>query len=78
MNKRKKEPWRIIVATIAIAYIVYMWEKKDISAIYSIMSKEQIMLLLATSLVVTLVKIAGIIMVILLIKWIVEKMSKKK
>ena len=32
-EKKKKEPWRIIVGIIAIAYIVYVWVEKDIITI---------------------------------------------
>lgn len=32
MKDQKKEPWRIIVAIISIAFIIYMWIEKDIVA----------------------------------------------
>ena len=41
MKNQKKEPWRIIVAIISIAFIIYMWVEKDILAIYSSMPAEQ-------------------------------------
>lgn len=33
MKNQKKEPWRIIVAIISIAFIIYMWIEKDISGL---------------------------------------------
>ncbi|MCR4962753.1 MAG: hypothetical protein K6B40_02580 [Firmicutes bacterium] len=77
MKNSKREPWRIIVGSIAIAYIVYMWAKKDIIAIYTTMPKEQIVPLIVTTLLVSLLKVAAIAGGILLIKWIVHKMTKK-
>ena len=30
MKGQKKESWRIVVAIISIAFIIYMWVEKDI------------------------------------------------
>ena len=54
-----------------------MWVKKDIWAIYSSMSKEQMIPLLVTNLVVTLVKVVVLAGCILLIKWLIGKIRKK-
>lgn len=32
MKDQKKETWRIVVAIISIAFIIYMWIEKDIVA----------------------------------------------
>lgn len=77
MKNRKKEPWRIIVGTISIAYIVYMWAEKDIISIYATMPKEQVVPLIVTTLLVSLLKIAAIAGGILLIKWLANKIKKK-
>ena len=76
-NKKKKEPWRIIVGIIAIAYIVYMWVEKDIMTIYTTMSKEQVAPLIATTIAVSLIKVAAIAVGILLIKWLIGKFKNK-
>ena len=76
-NKKKIEPWRIIVFVIAVAFIVFMWVKKDISEIYATMPSEQIVPLIITTIAVSLLKVAAITGAILLIKWIVGKMVKK-
>ena len=76
-NKKKIEPWRIIVFVIAVAFIVFMWVKKDIAEIYATMPSEQIVPLVVTTIAVSLLKVAVIAGVILLIKWIIGKMKKK-
>ena len=76
-NNKKIESYRIIVGVLAIAFIVYMWIKKDIVAIYSTVPKEQIAPLIATTIVVSLLKVAIIVGVILLIKWIINKFKNK-
>ncbi|MEE1037140.1 MAG: hypothetical protein U0L15_08495 [Oscillospiraceae bacterium] len=76
-NKKKKEPWRIVVGILAIAFIVYMWVEKDIMAIYSTMPKEQVVPLIATTAAVSLIKVAAIAGGILLMKWIIAKVKNK-
>ena len=76
MNEKKREPWRIVVFIIAAAYIIYMWEEKDIVAIYSSMPPEQALPMVVTTIVVSLVKLAFIAGGILLVKWIAGKLRK--
>lgn len=75
--KKNKELWRIIVAIISVLFIVFMWVKKDIVNIYSTMPKEQIVPFIATTIVVTLVKVSGIALVVFLIKLIISKIKNK-
>lgn len=75
MDKKKKEAWRIIVAIISVLFIIFMWVKNDIITIYSTMPKEQIVPLIATTIIVTLVKVCGIALVVFLIKWIISKIK---
>ena len=77
-GNKKTELWRIIVGIIAIAYIVFMWVKKDILSIYTTMPNEQIVPLIATTIVVSLLKIVVIAGAIMLIKWIFGKIRKDK
>ena len=77
MNKKKKEPWRIIVAIISVLFIIFMWVKNDIVTIYSTMTKEQIVPLIVTTIIVTLVKVGGIGLAIFLIKWFISKIKNK-
>ena len=76
-EKKKREPWRIIVGIIAIVFIVYMWVKKDIMTIYTTMPKEQVAPLIATTIAVSFIKVAAITGGILLIKWIISKFKNK-
>ena len=76
-QKRKKEPWRIVVGVISIAYIAYMWISKDVMAIYETMPEEQFLPLITTTVLVSLAKIAAIAGAILLIKWIVSRTKQK-
>lgn len=76
MKGQKKEPWRILVATLAIIYIIYMWVEKDIVAIYSTMPAEQALPLVVTTIAVSLMKVGVITGGILLIKWIIGKFRK--
>lgn len=74
-NKKEKEPWRIALFVISIAFIVYTWVEKDILEIYATMPKEQIFPMIVTTLAVTLLKVAGIAGGILLVKWLAGKIS---
>ena len=73
MSGKKKDPWRIILGLISIGFIVFMWVKKDIVSIYATMPQEQIIPMIATTVAVTVLKVALITGVILLIKWISGK-----
>jgi len=75
-KRRKKEPWRIVVGVLAVAWIVFMWVKKDIVSIYTTMPKEQIVPLIVTTLAVSLLKVAVLAGAILLVKWLWGKLKK--
>lgn len=77
-NKKQKEPWRIVVFIISVLFIAFMWVKNDIVSIYTTMPKKQVIPLIATTVLVSLIKIAAIAGGILLIKWIVSKIKKDK
>ena len=75
-ENRKKEPWRIVVFIISVAYIVFLWVRKDIADIYATMPAEQVVPLIATTVVVSLIKVAAIAGAVLLIKWVIGRMNK--
>ena len=77
MNNGKKEPWRIIVGIVSVAYIIFLWIKKDIADIYATMPAEQVVPLVATTVAVPFLKVAVLAGVILLLKWILGKIKKK-
>ena len=78
MDKKKKEVWRIIVAIISVLFIIFMWVKNDIINIYRTMPKEQVVPLIVTIIIVTLVKVCGIALAIFSIKFIISKIKKDK
>ena len=77
MKNNKKEPWRIIVGIISIAFIVYMWIQKDIINIYATIPKEDAIPLIITTIIVSLIKVAVIAGIILFVKWIAVKFKNK-
>jgi protein-S-isoprenylcysteine O-methyltransferase Ste14 len=76
-NKKKIEPWRMIIFIIAVAFILFMWIKKDIAKIYATMPQEQILPMIVTTIAVSLLKVGGLTVAILLIKWVVGKIVGK-
>ena len=76
-NRRKKEPWRIVVFLIAVAFIVFMWVKNDVANIYATAPAEQILPMVVTTVAVSALKVAALALAVLLIKWIIGKCTKK-
>ncbi len=76
-SKKKFEPRRIVVGVIAIAYIVYMWIKKDILSIYATVSEEHILPMIVITVAVSLLKVAAIAGGIFLIKWLIGKIQTR-
>ena len=68
----------MIVGIISIVLIVYMWIEKDIMTIYATMPEEQVVPLIATTITVSLIKVAAIAGGILLIKWMIRKVKNKQ
>ena len=78
MKSWKKEPWRISVGIISILFIVFMWAKKDIVAIYESAPKDQLVPMLITTVAVSLLKVGLIAGAVFLVKWLIEKFIRKK
>ena len=76
MKNKKIEPWRIVVAILSIGFIIYMWTTKNITEIYGDLPAEQLLPLIVTNMVVSLIKVAGMTGAILLIKWLVAKFKR--
>ena len=74
-DTKKKEPWRIVVFIISVVYIVFMWVKKDIAVIYATMPADHVVPLIATTVMVSLVKVVAIAGGILLVKWVITKLK---
>lgn len=75
MKKQKKEPWRWILGALAVAYILFLWAKKDVVSLYAAMPAEQFLPLIVTTVGVSLVKVAGIAAAIWIIKWLIGKLK---
>lgn len=66
-ENKKKEPWRIVAAILSIAFIAFMWVENDVISIYTTMPQEQVLPLIVTTIVVSLLKIGAIAGVLLLL-----------
>lgn len=76
-NKKKKEPWRILVSVASLLFILFLWVKKDIAAIYATMPSEQALPLIVTTVAVSCLKVAAMAGVLLLAKWLIGKIKRK-
>lgn len=76
MDKPKMSLLRIIVGILAIAFILFLWIKKDILSIITNMPSEQILPLIVTTIAVSLCKVIALAALILLCKWIISKVKK--
>ena len=76
-NKKKIQPWRIIVFIVSALFILFMWVQNDVAKVYATAPEGQIVPLIVTTIAVTLLKVAAIAGGVLLIKWLVGKMKKK-
>ena len=77
MKGKKVELWRLVVGIISIAYIIFMWVKKDIVADLSAIPAEALLPLILTNVGVSLLKILAIAAVVFLIKWLITKFKNK-
>lgn len=75
MKKQQKEPWRIIVGVLSLAFIAFMWAKKDVVGLYAAMPAEHAFPLIVTILAVSLLKMAALAGVILLVKWVIGRVK---
>lgn len=72
MKDKKIETWRLVVGVISIIYIITMWVKKDL-----VTTQVAITLpLVVTSVAVTLLKVGAIALVVLLVKWLMNKLKR--
>ena len=72
---KKREPWRIVVAALSVAVIVFVWVSKDIASVYRTMPEEQLVPMIATTVAVTLLKVFALTAAVLLVKWVVAKIK---
>jgi hypothetical protein len=78
MKSIERKPRRIAIGVLSIIVIAIMWIKKDVLGLWSNISSEDLLPLLATNAVVMLAKIAILAGVIYLLKMLLVKIKNKK
>ena len=73
---KKKEPWRILLALVSLAYIIFLWAYKGMDTAASL-PEEAVLPLMVTTAAVSLGKAALLAGVLLLIRWIVRWLQSK-
>ncbi len=63
---------------LSLAWIVFMWVKKDIGGIYSGAELSDAMPMMVTGFLVSLVKVLALAGVVLLAKWLIGKFRGEK
>ena len=77
MKSVEKKPRRIAVAIISVIVIAIMWAEKDVLGIWSNISSEDLLPMLATNAVVIILRIALLAGIIYLVRKIAAKIKKK-
>ena len=78
MKSIERKPRRIAIGVLSIIVIAIMWIKKDVIGLWSNISSEDMLPLLATNAVVMIVKIAVLAGIIYLIRKLAAKIRNKK
>lgn len=77
MKSIERKPRRIAIAVLSIVVIAIMWIKKDVLGLWSNLSSEDLLPLLATNAVVIIVRIAILAGIIYLVRKLLTKLKKK-
>ena len=78
MKSIERKPRRIAIGVLSIIVIAIMWIKKDVLGLWSNISSEDLLPLLATNAVVIIVRIAILAGIIYLIRKLAAKIRNKK
>ena len=78
MKSIERKPRRIAVAVLSMIVIAIMWIKKDVLGLWSNLSSEDLLPLLATNAVVIIVRIAILAGIVYLVKMLLAKIRNKK
>lgn len=76
MKSIERKPRRIAIGVLSIIVIVIMWIKKDVLGLWSNLSPEDILPLLATNAVVIVIRIAILAAIVYAIKTLLKKVKK--
>ena len=78
MKSIERKPRRIAVAVLSVIVIAIMWIKKDVLGLWSNLSSEDLLPLLATNAVVIIIRIAILVGIIYLVRKLAAKIKSKK
>ena len=78
MKSIESKPRRIAVAVLSMIVIAIMWIEKDVLGLWSNISSEDLLPMLATNAVVIIVRIAIFVVIIYLIRKLAAKIRNKK
>ena len=76
MKSIERKPRRIAIGVLSIIVIAIMWIKKDVLGLWSNLSSEDILPLLATNAVVIIIRIAILAAIVYAIKTLLKKVKK--
>lgn len=76
MKQKKTGALKIVAACLSVAYILFLWIKKDILTIYTTAPADQVIPMVITTIGVSLLKVAALTGVILIVKRIGTKRNK--
>ena len=78
MKSIERKPRRIAIAVLSIIVIAIMWIKKDVLGLWSNLSSEDILPLLATNAFVIIIRIAILAAIVYAIKKLLKKSKSNK
>ena len=76
MKSIERKPRRIVIGVLSIIVIAIMWIKKDVLGLWSNISSEDLLPLLATNAVVIIIRIAILAGIIYLVRKLFAKAKK--
>lgn len=77
MKNNKIEPWRLVICIIAIIYIIFIWVKKNIVSVLEIVPKDEVVIVIITTILVSILKVGIFAFIFRFIKWLINKVNKK-
>jgi hypothetical protein len=77
MKSIERKPRRIAIGVLSIVVIAIMWIKKDVLGLWSNISSEDLLPLLATNAVVIIVRIVILAGIIFIVRKLLAKLKKK-
>ena len=78
MKSIERKPRRIAIAVLSVIVIAIMWIKKDVLGLWSNLSSEDILPLLATNAFVIIIRIAILAAIVYAIKKLLKKSKSNK